>query len=460
MPDRLFIPSADVAVLLNTALDVYERRTPSPPQPPSPAWERGESESSAPSPAAFGRTGPLSPPERQGEKGAGGMREVKGVRPIKILLRDLSLPGYFSQLDPHPRQIANNQLQTLERAGLLRLKWEPGETGHLLEGIFLAPEHAAPIFHLLERTPASDHRARLEGQLRGELFRFPDGWRRDALYHILRQLKHEKSPAPFVLTDPAFNEDLLTALAALEGVEPETPYRVFSVRVFNDSKRFEGLKSAVIRLACLGEPEWYELEDAEVLRELNLVPNPGYLYLSGPWEMVDEWGQMLALGAFAPAGGLPAAQAARLQQVKIAPATQVLCIENATSFYEQIRNTENTIRNTALLLLWGNPSPACRHLLRTLIATLPDTIPLRVWADLDYGGFNILAQLRTQVSPRFEPYRMDIETLEAHALLARPLTARDEQNLKRLTRHPALTDVRPVLEHVLKRGLKLEQEAI
>jgi hypothetical protein len=55
---------------------------------------------------------------------------------------------------------------------------------------------------------------------------------------------------------------------------------------------------------------------------------------------------------------------------------------------------------------------------------------------------------------------MDIETFETHALLARPLTARDEQNLKRLSRHPALADVRPVIEHLLKRGLKLEQEAV
>ena len=404
-------------MLLNTALDVYERRTPSPTQ-------------------------------------------ERPTRPIKILLRDLPLPGYFSQLDPLPRLIANEQLQTLERADLLRLKWQTGETGHLLEGIFLPPDNVAPIFSLLDRTPASDHRARLEDRIRGELFRFPDGWRRDALFHILRQLKHGKSPAPFLLTDPEFNQDLLAALAALEGIETETPYRVFSVRVFNDSKRFEDLKSAVIRLACLGQPEWYDLDGAEVLRELNLVPNPGYLYLSGPWEVVDEWGQMLSLGGFSPSVGLPAAQAARLQQVKITPAAQVLCIENATSFYEQIRHTEYAIRNTALLLLWGNPSPACRHLLRTLTATLPDTVPLRVWADLDYGGFNILAQLREQVSPRFEPYRMDIETLEAHALQARPLTQRDEQNLKRLARHPALVDVQPVIHHLLARGLKLEQEAI
>lgn len=48
------------------------------------------------------------------------------------------------------------------------------------------------------------------------------------------------------------------------------------------------------------------------------------------------------------------------------------------------------------LLLWGNPSPACRHLLHTLPP--PAGRPLRVWADLAYGGFNFLAQLREQAT--------------------------------------------------------------
>jgi hypothetical protein len=79
---------------------------------------------------------------------------------------------------------------------------------------------------------------------------------------------------------------------------------------------------------------------------------------------------------------------------------------------------------------------------------------------MDYGGFNILSQLRKQISARVEPTLMDIPTFEQHALLARPLTQADLRNLKRLTLHPNLRDVQPVLEHLIRRGLKLEQEAI
>ena len=437
-----FTPSEDVTILLNALLDAYERR-----RFPSPMGGEG--------------LGPV-------------LSEIEGVRGsarrlISSLL-DLPLPNYFSQIDPNHRRIANEQLQTLERKGWLHLIWQPGETGHILERVAMPPEFAPLIFSLLERTPLSEKRTQLADLILGERFRFQGGWRQRAIRHILAQLKAGKSPAPFSLTEHPFNEDLLIALAALDVVTDETPYRVFSVRLFNNSKRFEELKGALTRLARLGRREWRELSSQDVLRELNLVPNPGYLYLSGPWQLVDDWGQVMSLGEFSPSVGIPTAQAAQLQRV-MAHASQVICVENPTSFHELIRNTQYGLRNTkhalqnpqssiATLCLWGNPSPACRHLLKRLTENLSEDTPLRVWADLDYGGFNILALLRKHVSPRFEPYLMDIETLETHALYARPLTQRDTRNLERLSQHPALADVKAVITYMLQRNLKLEQEAI
>ncbi|MBF8283786.1 MAG: hypothetical protein HW378_2701 [Anaerolineales bacterium] len=112
----------------------------------------------------------------------------------------------------------------------------------------------------------------------GERFRFND-WRLRSIQYILIQLKANKSPAPFSLTPSGdeFNRDLLTALDALDGVREETPYRVFSVRVFNDSKRFEAVMGAVVSLAKRSQAEWRGMSNDEVLRELNLVANPGHL---------------------------------------------------------------------------------------------------------------------------------------------------------------------------------------
>jgi len=370
---------------------------------------------------------------------------------LRFDFESTSVPDYQSQIDPAPRQIANEQLRALEHLGWVKLDWLPGETGHLLATVTLKPDHTIEVFTWLKRTPQAAQRAQLIDLLLADRFRFDD-WRLNALHHTIEQLKTDRSPAPFSLIDTEFNRDLLVALAALDTVREETPNRIFSVRLFNDSKRFDNLSGAVGTLARRHHSAWHDWSNEDILRELNLTSNPTHLYLHGPWRLIDEAGQVMTLSEFEPSVGVAAAQAQHVQQAGV-DAGQVICVENVTTFYELIRHTTEPL---AALCLWGNPSPACRHLLRRL----PPEMPLHVWADLDYGGFNILVQLRGHVNARALPYRMDIETLETHARWARPLTANDVRNLKRLLHSAVIADIHPVIEHMLRRRLKLEQEAV
>jgi len=406
-----FTPTPDVAVILHHLLDVYERRNGAPRQS------------------------------------------------VRVNLDDIghTLPGYGSQTDPLPRVTANEQLAHLAQRGWVTLAWQPGQPGHLLEAVTLEPAQTEPLYALLKREPLAERRRRLRDLLLADRFRF-DGWRRRAVQHTLEQLKAHKSPIPFSLVDEDWNRDLLTALINLpdEETRQETPYRVFSVRIFNDSKRFETLKETLARLARRHQPAWRDLSSREALRELGLVANPGHLYLYGPWRLVDAEGQVTSLAGFYPSVGIPAALAAHVQRVSV-DAPRVVCVENLASFYELIRHEGQTL---AALCLWGNPSPATRHLLRCLAQDLSPHVSLLLWADIDYGGLSILAQLRRQVSTHVVPYRMDQATLEAHAHWAHPLSTADERNLTRLRRHPALTDMRSLIDYMLVRGLKLEQEAV
>jgi hypothetical protein len=413
--DISFTPSPDVSVLLNVLLDQLERRV------------------------------------RQNTEHT--------PRSIKVLLPNIPLPEYFSQTDPVPRLTANEQLQQLEQVGMLHLSWLPGEAGHLLGAVTLQMEQAPRLFALLQRPPLSNQRVRLETLLMADHFRFsPNDWRACAIRRILERLRAGKSPSPFSLTDTGLNLDLLTALLALSDLQRETSCRVFSVQTFNNSKRFEDLKPAILRLARLTNPEWKKLPDDDLLRELNLVANPGYILLSGNWELTAADGQVLSLAGFIPSVGFPASQAASIQRVT-PRAPYVLCIENLTSFLECANTqTQPETCNTrpAIICLMGNPSPAIRYLLRLI----PEAIPIHLWADMDYGGFNILSQLRRQVGQRIQPWLMDVATFGLHTILSRPLTRIDACNLKRLTARPELFDIRPTIEYLLERGLKLEQEAI
>jgi hypothetical protein len=382
------------------------------------------------------------------------------ARAIRVHLEDLNLPGYTSQVDPAPRQIANEQLQTLAGLGFVRLSWLPGETGHLLQAVTLLPERAPALFPWLGRPPVSGQSAALRELLLGDRFRFaPDDWRLRAIDDILTRLRVGTSPSPFTLADPDFNRDLLAALVALDGVVEETPYRVFSVRTFNDSKAFERLRSPLASLARRYGPGWHELTAEEVLAELGLTANPTHVYLSGPWRITTAAGRLVNLADFHPAVGAPSAMVGRAQHVEVdaAVARRIVCVENLASFYELIRYEGDGL---AALCLWGNPAPPVRHLLACLAESLPPEIPLLVWADLDYGGLSIISQLRKTVSPRFTPYRMDRSTLDGHRAWARPLAENDERLLARLRGRASLADLHPLIEYMLERRLKLEQEAV
>jgi hypothetical protein len=139
------------------------------------------------------------------------------------------------------------------------------------------------------------------------------------------------------------------------------------------------------------------LRGHEVLAELGLVANPGHLILAGAWRLVDEQGVIHELSSFAPSVGIPTRLAATVQQVTV-DAERVVCVENLTPFYELLRRGPDGL---AALYLGGNPAPACRHLLHCLA----------------------------------------------------------EQAPTRLVRHPYLQDLRALVEHMLARGFKLEQEA-
>ncbi len=404
-----FTPTPDVAVIINHLLDIFERRDGAPKQA------------------------------------------------VRVQLNQLKLPGYYSQIDPTPRVTTNEQLVRLAQQEWVDLTWEPGQTEHLLDTVTLNPAQTDILYKLLERQPVAEQRQYLRELLLAERSHL-SGWRRKAVEHCLTQLSEHKSATPFSLTNLDWNQDLLTILLALPDEESrtETPYRVFSVRVFNDSKQFEPFKDTVARLARRHNPLWHHLNPADVLREMGLVANPNHLYLSGPWQLTDSDGQIMSLAEFHPSVGIPAALANKLRRVEV-ETTKVICVENLATFYELIRYEGQGI---ATLCLWGNPSPVTRHLLRCLVNSLPDSIPLLLWADIDYGGLNILAQLRGTVSPRFTPYRMDIPTLQTHTQWAHPLSKNDQHNLTQIRQQAKLQDMTPLIDYMLLADIKLEQEAI
>lgn len=362
------------------------------------------------------------------------------------------LPGYLDERDPAPRLHAHARLQAWEQAGWVRLRWVRGEEGNLLDRVALCAEATAQVYAYLGRIPAEAQQAAFTALLAQHRSRLgPD---LPLLAELEARLAAGRSVAPFQLADAQRNEDLLRALAELASLDGEVPERDFSARVLGDSKRLSMLKPALLRLLRRVRPELAGLPDEEAWAALGILPNPGHIYLHGPLTL-QLGGSIVEVSAFRPDVGLPVGALSQFEVIALR-ARYVLTIENRTPYYDYLAALPG---DGLILYLGGFPNRARRLVLQRLAEAAPAT-PLYHWGDLDYGGFAILAHLRRTLGCPVHPHRMDRAVLAQHAAAGRPLSRADRHHLQRLLHDSTLADCHGVIQALLDRGIKLEQELV
>jgi len=85
--------------------------------------------------------------------------------------------------------------------------------------------------------------------------------------------------------------------------------------------------------------------------------------------------------------GLPAANIKSLVSIP----SMVLTIENPTTFHSEARRRCN--EDVLLIYTAGMPNPPWRDMYARLLKSLPSTVPVYHWGDLDEGGFRIASVL-------------------------------------------------------------------
>lgn len=375
---------------------------------------------------------------------------------VRVRLNPADHLLYHAADDPTPRHETNAYLQTLAHQGIVKLSWVKHEVGNWLSAVDLQTDHADAIYALLERTPRQTQRQTLQDILSAQT---PcRDWHAAFLGWAMNQLATHASVTPLDLSDEDYSRDLLSALDALAQLGEPMLERTFSVRVFHDSKRFNALRRAVIRIlrahgsddAVFGEDD--DADDA-LLRAHGLHRVPEYVALAGSL-VLKAHGVTADTSAFAPSVALSAAY---LRQASVVECTAnaVVTVENATSFSE----LANVLGPATLAVFTGGfASPTVIQLLRRIRALRPD-ISMCHWGDLDAGGLRILAHLRRSVG-EIAPLAMDHSLFEMYRAFAQPLTTGDRLGLIQLRGSEMLTDLTDVVDALLHANQKLEQEAV
>jgi len=354
-----------------------------------------------------------------------------------IRIGDL-FPEYLDHANYEAFQSVNEAVDILARKKLVLAKIGKA---NVCKEIQLNPDSIEEAYRLLGRTAKRD----VQDTMRSILTRYQNS---NAILHqyISVQLDRlaQNKPVHYFNNDFKEFEQQLLAIEALDKVQRETFYRDFSMQVFRDSKIFDRISGKVANLLY----EYGEFAEKEqVLAELNLVKNPTYVHIKGAANVYLK-GVKVDLSAL---HGDIAFSSTILDDIDGVELTgrSVMTVENLTSFH--LTGSENRL----VIYLGGFHNAVRRHLIMKIHQQNPDAAFYH-FGDIDAGGFQILQHLRRQTGIDFIPYKMDLETLQKYQDSAKPLTENDRGRLIKLKGQ----DFDEVIDYMLMRNIKLEQEAV
>jgi len=377
------------------------------------------------------------------------------------------------------RLAINQAVLNLTAAGLVKFEWERYQQNNVLATVWLQLDRVQEAYQMLDRTPAAEIVQAILTQIEklltvlsvagtgGSLATLNREWVVPALIDIQARVSTSRKLAPLLPEDAVLAHDLLIALEKIcsDGFV-ETSLRVFSSQCFRNSKYFEqnlrGRLLSLLRryhpLLCSQEPDSNPVDD-DLLILTGLFRNPEIFEFCGPLCLIfkKENGEAnLDMGVFSAGACLNSNNLNHLLMIDSSRIRRFLLIENRTSYEVYLRKERQP--DELVFYHGGFHSLAKQRFLNLVVKSLPACIPVLHWGDIDLGGLRILVQIRSNVAPCLQPWRMDRQTLLACQERAMPISPDYRQAVEKALTDPLLADYRDVLQAMLEMGLRLEQE--
>jgi hypothetical protein len=238
----------------------------------------------------------------------------------------------------------------------------------------------------------------------------------------------------------------IKAIEAMSSLEEDTLKRNFSKKVFNDSKLFEKIENKVLKI--IREFTNEDIDDNnELLSIYHLVKTPTFAYIKGKLTIKVK-DQVIDLSKYSHEIALSSSALLDFDVMEVST-KKVITIENLTTFVS-FNNPEYVI-----VYLGGFHNSVKRKLL-TKIYNYNTEMAFYHFGDIDAGGLLIFEDLVSKTNIPFNPYMMDIATLENHKDYWMTLTQNDKKKLE------SMRDGRfaQLVKYMIKNNCKLEQEAI
>ncbi|MCC8110656.1 MAG: DUF2220 domain-containing protein [Ruminococcus sp.] len=346
-------------------------------------------------------------------------------------------PKYGDEAEYECFQALTEAVYALEELGFVTYKRKKND---VIDTVCLNLAKLHEIYQFLSRTPKAETNRKLINLL--NTYRTKNELLTEFCDEQCKRIAKNQKPEYFD-GDISEYEKLLKAVSMVFNVKEETFLWDFSISVFGDSKIFESIKGKVKRLLF----QYGDFPDEEtVLEYLNIVKNPGHIYMKGNG-VIRLYGQTIDLSKLDGDIAISSSLLKGIERINVT-GKRVVTIENLTSFNKFSEN------DTFAVYLGGYHNTHRRNFLIQLYHDKPN-VAFFHFGDIDAGGFYILLHLREKTGIPFQPYRMDIPTLQQYRAFAKPLTDNDVKRLKSLSN----TEFSDIIAYMLENNCKLEQEA-
>ncbi|URN93102.1 MAG: DUF2220 domain-containing protein [Candidatus Pristimantibacillus lignocellulolyticus] len=378
-------------------------------------------------------------------------------RRIKYEFTETGLPEYFRDGLQNQRDIINHEMIILTGMDFISIDWV--YDNQIINAVYLNIEKSDRVCEWLGRPKMStiiEERTVWFTQLASKL---EGTWMLGFAQDCLSKLN--KQDLPSVAHDLSLLQLLEKALVGLKDKGEESlPERLFSKKYLGDSKIFERhLRNRVISLYKKYSGQVYDWEvDVHVLEELGIETSNEEPQVIG--NIVYELNEnRIDLSLFHYGIGLNK-QMIRVGKILDVKADQLLIIENKAVYLEYIKKHKKN--NEVVVYVGGFPGVYKRILLMQIYnsATHNRTdFKSFFWGDIDLGGFNIFIHIRERVIPDLQAYNMNKDIFLKYKYYAEPIDITYRTKLSRMVGDLRYETFQPVLEVMLKEGLRLEQEA-
>ena len=373
-----------------------------------------------------------------------------GRRPQFRLLKSPLAAAYTDEMDMDAREAIHAAAEELEQQGFIHIVWERHGTG-CMERILLAADASLLYQRMGQTMPLT----RVE-EYRAELSALTDvtvTWVRAFCTEAEAILAKNKIPS-FLPKEKDVRKSLIHAILSLPAMAAEAvPRRVFSQRVFGDSKYFEQyVEAALLRILRRFAEEPCET-DAAYLDMAGISVHQGKLWIAGKMAF-SLHGRTYFLDDFPGGIGLTYDTVASME-IDVLPAF-ILTVENLTNA-EAL--TQDGAADRLLIYTAGFPNRTTQMFFQK-ISSQHSSVEIRHWGDLDYGGIRIFEYLHTHFFPHLVPYRMGIEDFHTYLSFARNLTEVQRKRLVALLERVEFSVWHELIRVLLHEGKWLEQEVM